>query len=221
MDKDLAELQRQWRNFAVDRGKARRLMQDEVDVLTEKMNELREQILMKERDFDDKWKNRKTELRSELDEAVKDALRAGRSAQSVLRELNSQNTVWIYGLAAEVKEEPPITAGPKAEVAEDAPEAVPDDAIEGVAWVHHDHVGVHRWLLSEDFRYIKRYGAEGTDFEGEWFVADRDYNFVAGNKDLYDKTTHSEMGKRANMLEKLLQGTYTQRIKLQPNPWIS
>ena len=216
MAQDLQRLQYAWRNFAVDRGKARRELQEEVDSRQEQINRLRDEILTLERDFDDEWKTKKTERREALDEAVKAELRQGRSAQSILRELGSNNTVWIYGLAAEVKEEPIGGASNEPNV-----EAIADSTLDGVAWLHHDHTGVHRWLLSEDGRYIKRYGAEGSDFENEWFVSDREYNFVAGNRPLYDSTSRSEMGKRVAMLEKLLQGTYTGKIKLAENRWIS
>lgn len=212
---ELQTLQYQWRNFAIDRGKARREVQAEVDVKQEQINTLRDEILNLEQGFEEKWKNRKVELRSQLDEAVKAELRKGRPAQSILRELNSQNTVWMYGLAAEVKEEGTIPSL--------APEfqAVPDAEIEGVEWLHHDHTGVHRWLISADGRYIKRYGAEGSEFDGQVFVCNRDYAFVAGSKDLFEATSKSEIGKRVSMLEKLLAGTYAGKIKLGENRWVA
>ncbi len=215
--RDLQKLQYNWRNFAVDRGRARRELQDEVDVLQAEIAERRDRIMFLEQDFEDTWKQKKLDTRAALDEAVKAALRTGRTAQSILKELGSSNTVWIYGLAAEVREEPLEDLGEKKAVLEI--ESVPDADLEGVAWLHHDHTGVHRWLLSEDGRYIKRYGAEDSPYEDEWFVANRDYSFVAGNKQLYDATTRPEMGKRIAMLEKLLQGTYTGKIKLADNPW--
>lgn len=213
---NIQSLQYQWRNFAVDRGKARREVQAEVDVKQEQINQLREQILSMEQEFDEYWKNRKIEIRTQLDEAVKDELRAGRSAQAILRDLGSQNTVWIYGLAAEVKEEGPRGADMLPDI-----QAVPDEVIEGVEWLHHDHTGVHRWLLSKDLRYIKRYGAEGSEFEDQWFICNREYQFVAGNKQLFDATSKSEMGKRISMLEKLLNGEYTGKIKLGDNRWVA
>lgn len=214
---DIQALQYKWRNFSVDRGKARREVQAEVDLWQEQINQLREQITAKEQEFDDYWKNRKVQIRTELDEAVKDELRAGKSAQAILRELGSQNTVWIYGLAAEVKEE-----GPEAIRTTPGIESVPDQVLEGVQWLHHDHTGVHRWLLSTDRRYIKRYGADETDYADQWFVANRDnYSFVAGNKALYDATSKSEMGKRIAMLEKLLEGNYPGKLKLAENRWVA
>jgi hypothetical protein len=215
--RDLQKLQYNWRNFAVDRGRARRLVQDEVDALQAEIAERRDKIQFLEQDFEDTWKQKKLDTRAALDEAVKAALRTGRTAQSILKELGSSNTVWIYGLAAEVREEPITDLGEKAEQLQI--ESFPDADLEGVSWLHHDHTGVHRWLLSDDGRYIKRYGAEGSQYEGEWFVANRDYSFVAGSKGLYDATTRPEMGKRISMLEKLLQGTYTGKIKLAPNQW--
>jgi hypothetical protein len=211
---ELQTLQYKWRNYAIDRGKARREVQAEVDIKQEQMNALREEILSLEQGFEDQWKKRKLELRAALDEAVKAELRKDRSAQSVLRELGSQNTVWMYGLAAEVKEEGGVPDAPDFE-------PVPDEEIEGVEWLHHDHTGVHRWLLSADGRYIKRYGAEGSDFDGQSFVCNRDYAFVAGSKPLFDATTKAEMGKRVAMLEKLLSGTYSGRIKLGENRWVA
>lgn len=210
----LQTLQFQWRNFAIDRGKARREVQADVDIKQEQINALREEILSLEQTFEEKWKNRKTELRSALDEAVKAELRKGRSAQAVLRELGSQNTVWMYGLAAEVKEEGGQEVMPDFQ-------PVPDEEIEGVEWLHHDHTGVHRWLLSADGKYIKRYGAEGSDFDGQSFICNRDYVFVAGSKPLYEATAKAEMGKRVAMLEKLLSGTYKGRIKLGDNRWVA
>lgn len=210
----LQTLQFKWRNFAIDRGKARREVQAEVDVKQEQINALREEILSLEQTFEEKWKNRKTELRSALDEAVKAELRKGRSAQAVLRELGSQNTVWMYGLAAEVKEEGGQEALPDFQ-------PVPDEEIEGVQWLHHDHTGVHRWLLSADGKYIKRYGAEGSEFDGQSFICNRDYAFVAGSKQLYEATSKAEMGKRVAMLEKLLSGTYAGKIKLGDNRWVA
>jgi hypothetical protein len=207
-------LQFQWRNFAIDRGKARREVQAEVDVKQEQMNALREEILSLEQTFEENWKNRKTELRANLDEAVKAELRKGRSAQSILRELGSQNTVWMYGLAAEVKEEGGQEVMPDFQ-------PVPDEEIDGVQWLHHDHTGVHRWLLSADGKYIKRYGAEGSEYDGQSFVCNRDYAFVAGSKPLFEATSKSEMGKRVAMLEKLLSGTYGGKIKLGENRWVA
>jgi hypothetical protein len=211
---ELQTLQYQWRNFAIDRGKARREVQAEVDVKQEQINALREEIMTLEQGFEEKWKNRKSELRGGLDEGVKAELRKGRSAQSILRELNSQNTVWMYGLAAEVKEEA------TSQVESDF-KPVPDAEIEGVEWLHHDHTGVHRWLVSADGRYIKRYGAEGSEFDGVSFVCNRDYAFVAGSKELFEATSKSEMGKRVAMLEKLLSGTYGGKIRLGDNRWVA
>lgn len=216
--RDLQQLQYNWRNFAVERGRARRELQDEVDVLQAEIAERRDKIMFKEQDFEDTWKQKKLDTRAALDDAVKAALRTGRTAQSILKELGSSNTVWIYGLAAEVREEPVPIGSPDTPLTPET-ESVADPELAGVSWLHHDHTGVHRWLLSEDGRYIKRYGAEGSAHEGQWFVANRDYSFVAGSKALYDATTRVEMGKRIAMLEKLLQGSYTGRIKLEANRW--
>jgi hypothetical protein len=87
--------------------------------------------------------------------------------------------------------------------------------------VHHDHTGVHGWLVSEDGNYVKRYGVEDTPFEDQWFVSDKDHNFVAGDRELFDKTPKAEFIQRLTMLSDLLQGTYTGKIKLALNKYRS
>ena len=78
------------------------------------------------------------------------------------------------------------------------------------------------WLLSEDRTLVKKYGAEGSDFEGQWFIAEREpKEYVAGSKELYDATPKAEIARKANLLENLLDETHTGRVKLVDNPYTS
>lgn len=231
---DIHSLQYEWRNFSANRGKAHRAVSDQADQLRAQALELEEKARRIEREHTEEWKVKKVQLKEAFDEAVKDELRTGRSAQEVLRELGSNNTVWIYKLRAEVMAElessgkkastPALKIVPNHED-EDTPseeiESLPDPDIEGVEWQHHDHEGVHRWLISKDRQYIKRYGVEGTPYEGKYFIADTDNNFVSGDKKLYENTPKSDLLTRANMLIDLLEGNFQGRIKLSPNKWKS
>jgi hypothetical protein len=215
-------------------------MLGEVEARRTRINELQSEILEMEKSFDAQWKARKIERREALDEAVIAELMKQRSAQSVLHELGSNNTVWIYKLrdiALERLGQPkkpkepqgaqseqiatvhPITASMP--VFQQAPSSEPDANLEGVSWLHHDHTGVHGWLVSTDGSYVKRYGMEGTPFEDRWFVADRDHNFVAGDRGLFDKTPETEFIQRVTMLTDLMAGRYTGKIRLAQNKYRS
>lgn len=229
----MQELQKDWRNLANSKARARRRVNEQVDELNAQAQELLERARKLDADFELEWRDKKAQLRVERDEAVKRELRKGTSAQQILRELNSQNTVWIYALAKEVKAERPEERKAKLQTAEvDVANETSKEAestepvggqIEGVEWLHHDHEGVHRWLVSDDaeHNYIKKYGVEGTPFDGEWFVCDRDHNFVFGSKQLFEATPAREITSRSNMLIDLLDGNYKGRIKLSPNQWRS
>jgi hypothetical protein len=209
----------------------------EVEARKARINELQAEITEMEKSFDAEWKARKAERREALDEAAIEMMMAGKSAQAVLHELGSNNTVWIYklrhiamerlGLEKPDDEEPkqpqtaqiatvhPITASMP--VFQQAPSSEPDANLEGVSWLHHDHTGVHGWLVSTDGNYVKKYGQEGTPFEDKWFVADRDHNFVAGDRGLFDKAPATEFIQRMTMLTDLLEGRYAGKIRLSPN----
>lgn len=232
----MRELQNSWRNLANDKARARRRVNEQIDELNVEAQKLLDKARALDSDFELEWREKKAKLRVERDEVVKQELRKGTSAQRILKELNSQNTVWIYALRKEVMAERPeerkaklqtgtvdVANETEPELQDEQDQAAPDGQIEGVNWLHHDHEGVHRWLVSDDadHNYIKKYGVEGTPFEGEWFVCDRDHNFVFGNKQLFDATPAREITTRSNMLISLLDGEYKGRIKLSPNQWRS
>jgi hypothetical protein len=236
---DIATLQYNWRNFSADRGKAKRDLVLEEERIEDEIREMREGLIEKKRQFEEDWKQKKVELKAALDEAVKSEIRKGRSAQEILRELGSNNTVWIYKLRAEVMAEEgngpailkpvsapkPVESTPPqqdSEQGEAVPEPEPDSTIEGIKWLHHDHEGVHRWLISEDYRYVKKHGVEGTPHEGKWFMVDVEGHFVAGDKALFESTPKREFSQRVQMLKDLLAGEFPfQKLKLSPNRWTS
>lgn len=232
--KNMIELQRRWRAFSADRAKAKRLIQAEDDRDNAEIARLREAIIKRNSEFDDKWRQDKITLQKDRDEAVMQAMSGpeGRSAQSILRDLGSNNTVWIYELRGRLQAlgalpeqvnvntyTPSEDLQPQQQQQSAQLEVVPDAATE---WLHHGHQGVVGWLLSEDRTQVKRYGAEGSDFEGEWFIADRETkDYVAGSQELYDATPKGEITRKANLLEALVDETHTGRVKLVDNPYTS
>lgn len=228
---DIQALHHQWRNLAADKARAQRKVRQQVEENLAEAQRLKDEAVDLERQFETDWTEKKKKLKHDHDEAVKAELRKGRSAQSILRELGSKNTVWIYSLAKEVKSEG--KAGPKLDGPEQSqPEAVdntnetaeevhPEVEVDGPEWLHNDHKGVHGWLVSADRYYIKKYGQPGSPFEGEFFICDAEYNFQTGSKELFDSVPQSEIQKRVQMLTKLLDGEYKGKIVLAPNPWRS
>lgn len=101
----LAELQRRWRAFSADRAKAKRVIQEQDDKDNAEIARLREAIIKRNTEFDEKWRQDKADLQKARDEAVKAAMSGpeGRSAQSILRQLGSNNTVWMYELRGQVQ----------------------------------------------------------------------------------------------------------------------
>lgn len=225
--KSMIDLQRRWRAFSADRAKAKRIIQEQDDKDNAEIARLREAIIKRNTEFDEKWRQDKADLQKARDEAVKAAMSGpdGRSAQSILRELGSNNTVWIYELRGQLQaagalpEQVNVNTYTPSDKSE-KPEPGPD--LSGVVWEFHGHQGVIGWLLSKDRTLVKRYGAEDTDFEGEWFVVDRETkDFLAGSHELLDETPKGEITRKAKLLESLLDETYTGRVKLVDNPYTS
>jgi hypothetical protein len=234
---NMIELQKRWRAFSADRAKAKRAIQALDDADNAEIARLREGIIRRNAEFDEKWRNDKIVLQQKRDEAVMQEMSGpmGRPAQAILRELGSNNTVWIYELRARLQA---IGALPeqsnvntyntpeerqRQQTQQQAAqlELAPTDEYAGVTWQHHNHQGVVGWLLSEDRTLSKKYGAPSTDFEGEWFIADREHNFLAGSEELFDATPKGEVTRKIKLLESLLDETYAGRIKEVDNPYTS
>lgn len=233
---DMIELQRQWRAFSSDRAKAKHQIQELDAADNEEIARLREQIIKRNVEFTEKWRTRKAELQQRRDEAVMAEMAGpeGRSAQSILQELGSNNTVWIYELRSRVQAMGQLpeqgnvntyTPSENLHSVPDLPEAEPEPEPLSIPaetrWRHHNHVGVVGWLVSEDGTLIKKYGAAQTEFEGQWFVCDQDRNFMAGNHDLYEATPKAEIGRKLKMLTSLLDDTYTGKIKEVDNQYVA
>ena len=230
--KSMIELQRRWRAFSADRAKAKRIIQEQDDKDNAEIARLREAIIKRNSAFEDKWRQDKADLQKARDEAVKAAMSGpdGRSAQSILRELGSNNTVWIYELRGQLQAAGALpeqvnvntyTPSEKSEEPEPEPQTGPD--LSGEKWLYHNHQGVIGWLISEDRALVKRYGAEGSDFEGQWFVTDYATKrlLIAGSQELLDETPKGEITRKTKLLESLLDETYTGRVKLVDNPYTS
>ena len=233
---NMIELQRRWRAFSADRAKAKRDIQAMDDRDNAEIARLREAIITRNSEFDDKWRQDKIDLQKARDEAVMQAMSGpeGRSAQSILRDLGSNNTVWIYELRGRLQalgvlpEQVNVnTFIPQAERQQQQVQQQAAQLEEAVAptvtdllLLHHNHQGVVGWLLSEDRTLVKKHGAEGSDFEGQWFIAERESKeFVAGSQELFEATPKGEITRKANLLESLLDETYTGRVKLVDNPY--
>lgn len=231
---DIVRLHNQWRGFTTERSRAQKEVNEKNERDLEQIARLQEGIAERNRVFEDTWKGKKARLQKQRDEAVMQEMANGTPAQTILKEIQSNNTVWIYGLRRQLLAEQPIPAPPNintrnehgttAMAIEDGKAVMPQQGntltlAPQRKWLYHNHVGVHGWLLSEDYTEVKKYGAEGTDFEGEWFIASRDGEFIEGNEELYHSLPKGEFTRRTNMLQQLLDGTYEKAIKERENPY--
>lgn len=231
----MIELQKRWRAFSADRAKAKRAIQALDDADNATIAKLREGIIRRNAEFDEKWRKDKVDLQLARDEAVMQAMSGpmGRPAQAILRELGSNNTVWIYELRARLQAlgalpeqtnlnsyTPPEDRVPLEELQSEA-DAEVSKLLASTQWEYHKHQGVIGWLISKDRSLIKKHGLAGTEYEGDWFVADREHNFMAGSEELFEATSKGEVTRKIKMLESLLDETYTGRIKEVDNPYTS
>lgn len=234
---DIVRLHNQWRGFTAERSKAQKKVNEEIEADKEEIRRIEERIQERANTFANIWKGKKERLQRLRDEAVMQEMANGTPAQTILKEIQSNNTVWIYGLRRQLLAETEIPVPPNLNTRNE--HGTTAFAIEGAIetpykaepeqgttltlaprkWLHHNHVGVHGWLLSEDYTEVKKYGAEGTDFEGEWFIAHRDGEFIEGNEELFHATPKGEITRRTNMLQQLLDGTYEKAIKEKENKY--
>lgn len=228
---DIVRLHSQWRGFTAERSKAQKEVNEQNEKDQAEIRRLQDQINERNDNFEAVWKGKKQRLQKARDIAVMQELAEGTPAQTILKAIESNNTVWIYGLRRDVMANAPIPAAPNINTRSESgttafaiePQSEPAQGTTLVLappkWLYHNHVGVHTWLLSEDHTQVKKYGAEGTDFEGEWFICSRKGEFLEGNEELFESTPKGEITRRSNMLEQLLEGTYTKAIKERENPY--
>lgn len=226
---DIVRLHNQWRGFTTERSRAQKELNDKNEADLAEIARIQDRIEERKATFENVWKGKKQRLQKQRDEAVMQELANGTPAQTILREIESNNTVWIYGLRKEVLANTPIPSPPNmhtrnahgttAFAVEPSTDTDTLTLPAKTKWEYHDHTGVHTWLLSEDRTLVKKYGAEGTDFEGEWFICSRDGEFIEGNEELFDSIPKGELTRRTNMLEQLLDGTYTKATKLVENKY--
>jgi len=230
---DMIELQRRWRAFSADRAKAKHHIQELDAADNEEIARLREQIIKRNVTFTETWRTAKADLQQKRDEAVMAEMAGpnGRSAQSILQELGSNNTVWIYELRSRVQamgalpEQGNVNTYTPSENLHSVPDLPEPEATLSVPaetrWRYHNHVGVVGWLISEDGTLIKKYGAAQTDFEGEWFICDQERNFIDGSRELFESTPKGEITRKVKLLNSLLDETYTGKIKEVDNQYVA
>lgn len=224
---DIVRLHNQWRGFTAERSKAQKDINELIEKDRAEIRRLEAQIAETKETFESVWRGKKERLQKQRDLAVMQELANGTPAQTILKEMESNNTVWIYGLRRQVMANAPIPVAPnvytRSEVS--GTTALPLEpqgttlTLTPPKWKYHDHVGVHGWLLSEDYTQVKKYGAEGTDFEERWFICSRDGEFIDGDEELFEATPKGEITKRSNMLAQLLDETYTKPVKLLENKY--
>lgn len=229
----MVALHNQWKGFTAERGRAKQEMLLKAAEIQQQIEALRAEVIGMSAGFDEEWRQYKTKLQEERDAIVMEELATGRSAQDILRELGSNNTVWIYDLRAKVQAGKGIPSAGNINTSSEVnggqvnvtmSETGTLDLVEilpGVKWLHHKHVGVHGWLVSADRHYVKKYGVPDTEFEGLWFICDRSHNFIGGSKEFFDATPKGEVTKRSNMLLMLIDGLYTGRVREVENPFTS
>lgn len=226
----LSIAQEAWRNLQADRAKARTDLHAWVAEQREEIERINEVIKDADAQFHEEWRVETVKRSKARDDAARAELMAGKKATKILDELRSNNTVWIYKLRSDLLAEGyDLTGTPTAQlrvvpqVVEDAGEPLLEDESPetetNLVWESSDHTATHRVLVDTTRTYIKKYGAEGTPYEGEWFIADMEHSYMAGNRDLYASTSTVDLTKRVTMLTQLLDGTYQGPIRLSPNPY--
>lgn len=203
------ELHKQWREFSAERARARQQIDAEVAENNAKIEELRlrnhELNTDANSEFRAEWTRRKLELQEARDRAVMDELAKGRSAQSLLRELGSQNTVWIYKLRAKV-----VAEGRLVEPTNQNSAPVPKEKLtakqvldEQMDASEYEHVKWHAgtgpelmgWSISDDVQLVKR-----ERRGGRWFIAGPQNEFLKGDSGFYDLTGDESITEAANKL---------------------
>lgn len=216
----LRELSDRWKNFDIERERARKDLGQAVAQAEEIIREQREHIQELGREFDAEWTGRREQIRADRDREIKELLKSGASQAEVMRIMESNNTQLIGRLWKEAKLEQSEEERAKV-MTEATPEPQEDAQIEGVKWFAHFHTGVHGWMLSGDRTMYKRFDTAAEEpGEAEWYVASVSGNlYLAGSKAFYDRADMSGVEKRLGMLGQLLDGTYTGRLNLKPSPY--
>jgi hypothetical protein len=198
----------QWGN---DKMQAKADLALQKATLLRQADELKAKVSELESGFDGRWKEEKQRRKQVRDELIKAEYAKDRTPQDVMRELESRNTVLFYGLRQEY-----LAYGyaPSPEVVTAAP-------VDNVKWQYHDFKGTHRYAVSEDNDKLRVHGVIGTPDEGLAFVClnGDNYDFLYGDKELYERTSKSELDRRASTLEEILEGTYSGKMVTEDNPY--
>lgn len=207
------ELHNQWRGFTTDRAKARKAIDDELAENNEKIEELRLRNVqlntVVNSEFRAEWNRRKTELQEARDRAVMEEMAKGKSAQAILRELGSQNTVWIYKLRArlvaegrlpETMNENSIPSKERLNAKQALDAQMDDSEYAQVQWHAGTGPDLTGWYISDDFQLVKR-----ERRGGRWFIVGPHNEFLKGDRGFYDLTGEEAIQDHADKLMSLLE----------------
>lgn len=207
-------LHTQWRGFAADRAQARKQIDDELAENNTKIEELRlrnvEINTNIHSEFNAEWKRKKLELQEARDQAVMEEMAKGKSAQRILRELGSQNTVWIYKLRARLVAEGRLpetlneNSAPTPTAKLNAKQKLDDqmDASEydHINWFSGTGPDLTGWYISEDEQFVKHQRRGGR-----WFIAGPQNEFLKGDKGFYDLLGEDAIADHVDKLLDLLE----------------
>jgi hypothetical protein len=213
---NFVELHNQWRGFAADRARARKDIDDELAENNARIEELRlrnvEINTTVASEFMAEWKRKKLELQEARDQAVMEEMAKGRSAQAILRELGSQNTVWIYKLRANLVAEGRLpetqneNSAPVSKARLNAKQHLDDqmDAseYEHIQWFAGTGPDLTGWYISEDEQFVKHQRRGGR-----WFIAGPQNEFLKGDKGFYDLIGEDAIADHVDKLLDLLDGS--------------
>lgn len=203
----ITDIQAEWRGFAAKRGLAMKALNELKERNNAEIERLRTEMNEAEAEFQETWRQNKANLAIERDEIVAEALLSGRSALSILNEMGSQNTVWIYKLRNEL-----ITAGKLIEANVDNSFTADADKLrlerdpseyDQVKWLSGPGAQLTGWYISEDLQLVKRERRE------RWFIAGPENEFLKGDRGFYTLTGDKTISERADMLMDAIEAAQT------------
>lgn len=85
-----------------------------------------------------------------------------------------------------------------------------------IEWLYSDHTGVHRYAVSACGNYAKMHGVD-LDERTEVVLYTQDLSYFSGDRDLTSKFDAT----RLEMLESILEGSFTGPVRVADNPYKS
>lgn len=148
--------------------------------------------------FDLRMRDQKKQVDEEFSELVVNRLQAGDTVRDLVREVGAANGSMFYN----------ATSG-RLGMMDTSDSTTTKKAV--TEFEYHEHTGVHRYGMTADRKHVKLHNTEGESV----VLTYPNGSYYSGNKEL----VNSYQLTRAEMLEKLLDGTYDGPTNLQPNPY--